>query len=81
MHVLRQTGNIIVPYKENCSHCNNQKKMKTRLVLASMGHRPELSINDRNVAFGLLEAGTCVADVARGFEGKENTIYCLQACF
>ena len=55
--------------------------MKTRLVLASMGHRPELSINDRNVAFGLLEAGTRVADVARSFEGKENTIYCLQACF
>ena len=46
-----------------------------------MGRRPELSINDRNVAFGLLEAGTRVADVARSFEGNESTIYCLQACF
>ena len=50
-------------------------------VVASMGRRPELSIKDRNIAFGLLEAGTRVADVARSFEGNESTIYCLQACF
>ena len=46
-----------------------------------MGRRPELSINDRNIAFGLLEAGIRVADVTRNFEGNERTIYCLQACF
>ena len=46
-----------------------------------MGHRPELSINDRNIAFGLLEAGTRVPDVASSFEGNASTIYCLQACF
>ena len=46
-----------------------------------MGRRPELSINNRNIAFGLLEAGTRVADVAHSFEGNESTIYCLQACF
>ena len=50
-------------------------------VVASMGRRPEISINDRNIALGLLEAGTCVADVARSFEGKESTICCLLACF
>ena len=50
-------------------------------MVASMGCRPELSINDRNIAFGLLEAGTRVADVAHSFEGNESTIYCLQACF
>ena len=31
--------------------------------------------------FGLLEAGTRVAEVAHSFEGNESTIYCLQACF
>ena len=46
-----------------------------------MGRRPELSINDRNIALGLLEAGTHVADVARSFEGNESTIYRLQARF
>ena len=48
-----------------------------------MGRRQALSINDRNIAFGLLEAGTCThADgVARSFEGNESRIYCLQACF
>ena len=50
-------------------------------MVASKGRRPELSINDRNIVFGLLEAGTLVADVARSFEGNERTIYCLQACF
>ena len=44
-----------------------------------MGRRPELSINDRYIAFGLFEAGTL--DVARSFEGNESIIYCLQACF
>ena len=46
-----------------------------------MGRRPELSINDRNIAFGHHEAGTRFANVARSFEGNESTIYCLQACF
>ena len=46
-----------------------------------MGRRPELSLNDRNIAFGLLEAGTRVADMARSFVGNESIIYCLQACF
>ena len=46
-----------------------------------MGRRPDLSINDRNITFGLLEAGTRVADVARSFEYNESTIYCLQAYF
>ena len=46
-----------------------------------MGPQPELSINDRNIAFGLLKAGTRVADVAHSFGGNESTIYCLQACF
>ena len=50
-------------------------------MVASMGRHPELSINDRNSGFGLLEAGTRVADMARSFEGSESTIYCLQACF
>ena len=50
-------------------------------MVASMDRRPELSINDRNIAFGLLEAGTRVPDVTRSFEGNESTIYCLQACF
>ena len=35
---------------------------------------------DRNIAFGLLEADTRVADLARRFEGNESTLYCLQAC-
>ena len=39
------------------------------------------SARDSRVAFGLLEAGTHVADVARNFEGNESTIYCLQPCF
>ena len=57
------------------------QKSEENEVVASMGRHPELSINDRNIAFGLLEAGTRVADVARSFEGNESTIYCLQACF
>ena len=46
-----------------------------------MGRRPELSINDRNIAFGLLEASARVADVADSFKCNKSTIYCLQACF
>ena len=46
-----------------------------------MGHHPELSINDRNIAFGLLEAGTRLAEGACSFEGNASTIHCLQACF
>ena len=34
-------------------------------MVASMGRRPGLSIYDRNIAFGLLDSGTRVADVAR----------------
>ena len=44
-----------------------------------MGRRPELSVNDRNIALGLLEAGTRVADVACCFGYNEHTIYRLQA--
>ena len=46
-----------------------------------MSPRPELSINDKNITFGLLEAGTCVAYVACSFEGNASTTHCLQACF
>ena len=42
-----------------------------------MGRRPGLSINERNIAFGLLEAGIRVADVACGFGCNERTIYRL----
>ena len=34
-----------------------------------------------NIAFGLLDAVTYVAGVARSFGCNESTIYCLQACF
>ena len=30
-----------------------------------------------NIAFGLLDAVTCVAGVARSFGCNESTIYCL----
>ena len=50
-------------------------------MVASRVRCPEFSLNDRNIAFGLLEAGSRVADVARSFEGNESTIYCLQSCF
>ena len=50
-------------------------------MVASIGRRLEVSINDRNTTFGHLEAGTRVVDVARRFEDNERTIYCLQACF
>ena len=43
--------------------------------------RPGLSINDRNNALGLPEAGACVADVARRFGYDECTIYRLQTRF
>ena len=42
-----------------------------------MGRRPGLSINDRNIALGLLEAGMC----AGRFACNEPTIYRLQARF
>ena len=57
------------------------KKTEENSVVASMGRRPGLSINDRNIAFGLLEADTLVADVARPFRYIERTIYRLQARF
>ena len=50
-------------------------------MVESMGPRPELSINDKNITFGLLEAGTCVVDVACSFEGNASTTHYLQACF
>ena len=46
-----------------------------------MGRRPGLSINDRNIALGLLEAGMRAADVAGRFGCNERTIYRLQAHF
>ena len=36
-----------------------------------------LSINYRNIAFGLVEAVTCVAGLARSFGCNERTIYRL----
>ena len=50
-------------------------------VIAYMGRRPGQSINGRNIAFGLLEAGTLVADVARSFGCNKRTIFCLLARF
>lgn len=46
-----------------------------------MGRRPGLSLDNRNIALGLLEAGTRVADVARRFGVHERTIFRLQARF
>jgi len=46
-----------------------------------MGRRPGLSIDDRNIALGLLEGGVPVLDVARRFGCHERTIYCLQSRF
>ena len=45
----------------------SMKTSEENSVVASMGRRPGLSINDRNIALGLLEAGTRVADVVRRF--------------
>ena len=53
------------------------QKSEENEVVASMGLRPEVYINDRNIAFELLEAGTRVADMARSFEGNEITINLL----
>ena len=46
-----------------------------------MGRRPGLSIHDRNIASGLLEAGMRANDVAGRFGQNERTIYRLQARF
>ena len=46
-----------------------------------MGRRPGLSIDDRNIALGLLEGGVPVLDVARRFGCHERTIYRLQSRF
>jgi transposase len=43
-----------------------------------MGRRPGLSINDKNIALGLLEGGTHASDVTRYFCCNEQTIYSLQ---
>ena len=50
-------------------------------VVASMDRHPGQSINGINIAFGLLEADTLVADVACRFGCNERTIYCLLARF
>jgi transposase len=50
-------------------------------VLANMGRRPGLSIDDRNIALGLLEGGLRAPDVARRFGCNERTIYRIQAFF
>ena len=50
-------------------------------TVSSMGRRPGLSITDRNIALGLLEAGMRANDVAGRFGGNERTIYRLQARF
>ena len=47
------------------------QKSEENEVVARMGRRPELSINDRNIVFGLLEAGTRVADVARSLKAMQ----------
>jgi len=46
-----------------------------------MGRRPGLSIDDRNIALGLLEGGVRVPGVARRFGCHERTIYRLQSRF
>jgi len=46
-----------------------------------MGRRPGLSIDDRNIALGLLEGGVRVPDVARRFVCHERTKYRLQSRF
>ena len=63
--------------KENCL----VKKSEENSVVSSMGRCPGLSINDRNIAFGLLEAGMRAAEVAVRFGCNERTIYRLQARF
>jgi len=46
-----------------------------------MGRRPGLSIDDRNIALGLLEGAVRVPDIARRFGCHERTIYRLQSRF
>ena len=55
------------------------KKSEKNSVVSSMGRRPGLSINDKYIALGLLEAGMRAADVAGRFRCNERTIYRLQA--
>jgi len=43
-----------------------------------MGCRPGVSINERNIAMGLLKGGSRAYDVARRFGCNERTIYRLQ---
>ena len=57
------------------------KKSEENSVVSSMGRRPGLSINDRNIALGLLEAGMRAADVADRFGCNERTIHRQQARF
>ncbi len=42
-----------------------------------MGRRPSLSLDNRNIAIGLLADGVQVADVARRF-GVHETVFRLQ---
>ena len=49
-------------------------------VLASIKSPSRLSTNYRNTAFGLLEAGTRVADVPRSFVRNERPTYGLKTC-
>jgi hypothetical protein len=57
------------------------KKSGVKFLVASMGRRPGLSINDANIALRLLEAVLHAANVARQFGCHERTKYRMQARF
>jgi len=44
----------------------------------NLGRRPGVSINERNIALGLLKGGSRAYDVARHFGCNKRTIYRLQ---
>jgi len=45
-----------------------------------MGRRSSVSINEKNIALGLLKGGSRAYDVARRFGCNERTSYRLQQC-
>ena len=60
--------------KESCSYCNIRRKFS----VSELKSPPRLSTNYRNTAFGLLEAGSRVADKPRSFGCNERQTYGLQ---
>jgi hypothetical protein len=83
LHVPMKTDMVILQISFYIKRVLSTMKKKSgeKILVASMGRRPGLSVNATNIALRLLEAGLHAADVAFQFGCHERTIHRMQARF